>query len=193
MDSPDTPMEAEEELPDPWTLFTDGSSCVDGSRAGLILTDSEGAEFTYALRFRFEATNNEAEYEALIAGIYAAHAPPEQVSVVVEGNYRQGILWHRQCPRGCKGKTKSGSSGLPAGPFPEGPDKFKFLTVAMDYFTKWIEAKPVATITETTHSKIGVKNYASASALLPSNTHKLMVWWKRSKQKLEEKENKSTE
>nr|GEY04738.1 reverse transcriptase domain-containing protein [Tanacetum cinerariifolium] len=57
------------ELPDPWILFTDGSSCVDGSRAGLILTNSEGTEFTYALRFRFDATNNEAEYEALIADL----------------------------------------------------------------------------------------------------------------------------
>ncbi|GKE80416.1 reverse transcriptase domain-containing protein [Tanacetum coccineum] len=34
-----------------------------------------------------------------------------------------------------------------AGPFPEGPGKVKFLIVAMDYFTKWIEAKLVATIT----------------------------------------------
>ncbi|GJW89525.1 reverse transcriptase domain-containing protein [Tanacetum coccineum] len=34
-----------------------------------------------------------------------------------------------------------------AGPFPEGPDNVKFLIVAMDYFTKWIKAKPVATIT----------------------------------------------
>ncbi|GJU78683.1 reverse transcriptase domain-containing protein [Tanacetum coccineum] len=33
-----------------------------------------------------------------------------------------------------------------AGPFPEGPGKVKFLIVAMDYFTKWIEAKVVATI-----------------------------------------------
>nr|GEU82006.1 reverse transcriptase domain-containing protein [Tanacetum cinerariifolium] len=32
-------------------------------------------------------------------------------------------------------------------PFPKGPGKVKFLIVAMDYFTKWIEAKPVATIT----------------------------------------------
>ncbi|GJS53952.1 reverse transcriptase domain-containing protein [Tanacetum coccineum] len=32
------------------------------------------------------------------------------------------------------------------GPFPEGPGKVKFLIVAMDYFTKWIEAKAVATI-----------------------------------------------
>nr|GFA48824.1 reverse transcriptase domain-containing protein [Tanacetum cinerariifolium] len=34
-----------------------------------------------------------------------------------------------------------------AGPFPEGPGKVKFLIVAMDYFTKRIEAKAVATIT----------------------------------------------
>ncbi|GJS34009.1 reverse transcriptase domain-containing protein [Tanacetum coccineum] len=56
----DTLMEGAEELPDPWTLFTDGSSCADGSGAGLILTNPEGMKFTYALRFRFDATNNEA-------------------------------------------------------------------------------------------------------------------------------------
>nr|GFA27085.1 reverse transcriptase domain-containing protein [Tanacetum cinerariifolium] len=57
---------------EPWTLFTDGSSCVDGSGAGLILTNPDGVEFTYALRFQFAASNNEAEYEALIAGAYLA-------------------------------------------------------------------------------------------------------------------------
>ncbi|GKE55458.1 reverse transcriptase domain-containing protein, partial [Tanacetum coccineum] len=71
-DSSDAPMEVEEELPEPWILFTDGSSCADGSGAGLILTNPEGAEFTYALRFRFETTNNEAEYKALIAGLRIA-------------------------------------------------------------------------------------------------------------------------
>ncbi|GKB12021.1 reverse transcriptase domain-containing protein [Tanacetum coccineum] len=44
----------------------------NGSRAGLVLTNPEGMEFTYALRFRFDATNNEAEYEALIAGLRIA-------------------------------------------------------------------------------------------------------------------------
>nr|GEY81068.1 reverse transcriptase domain-containing protein [Tanacetum cinerariifolium] len=71
-DSLSTPMEEEDELPEPWILFTDGSSCTDGSRARLILTTLEGMEFTYALRFRFDATNNEAEYEALIAGLRIA-------------------------------------------------------------------------------------------------------------------------
>ncbi|GJX30299.1 reverse transcriptase domain-containing protein [Tanacetum coccineum] len=57
-DPPDTPMEDKEEPPDPWILFTDGSSCIDGSGADLIITNPKGIEFTYALRFRFDATNN---------------------------------------------------------------------------------------------------------------------------------------
>ncbi|GKC51548.1 reverse transcriptase domain-containing protein [Tanacetum coccineum] len=71
-DDPDIAMEVKEELSEPWILFTDGSSCAVGSGAGLILTNPEGAEFTYALRFIFEATKNEAEYEALIAGLRIA-------------------------------------------------------------------------------------------------------------------------
>nr|GEU73709.1 hypothetical protein [Tanacetum cinerariifolium] len=67
-DSPTASMEVKEELSDPWTLFMDGSSCIYGFEARIILTSTEGIEFTYALRFEFDATNNEAEYEALIAG-----------------------------------------------------------------------------------------------------------------------------
>nr|GEU30998.1 reverse transcriptase domain-containing protein [Tanacetum cinerariifolium] len=70
---------------EPWTLFTDGSSCVDGSGAGLILTNPEGLEFTYALRFQFTASNNEAEYEALVAGLrIAAQIGVKNVQVNVD-------------------------------------------------------------------------------------------------------------
>nr|GEX58873.1 reverse transcriptase domain-containing protein [Tanacetum cinerariifolium] len=34
-----------------------------------------------------------------------------------------------------------------SGPFPKAPGRVKFLIVAIDYFTKWAEAEPVATIT----------------------------------------------
>ncbi|GJW24394.1 reverse transcriptase domain-containing protein [Tanacetum coccineum] len=81
-DSPDTLMEVEEELLEPWILFTDESSCTDGSGARLILTNTEGMEFTYALRFRFDATNNKAEYEALIARLRIS----EQIGVNLQAN-----------------------------------------------------------------------------------------------------------
>ncbi|GKD62188.1 reverse transcriptase domain-containing protein, partial [Tanacetum coccineum] len=68
----DDSAKEEEPLPTRWTLFTDGSSCVDGCGAGVIHTDPKGVEFTYALRFQFEATNNEAEYEAIMAGLRIA-------------------------------------------------------------------------------------------------------------------------
>nr|KAJ0220174.1 hypothetical protein LSAT_V11C200064870 [Lactuca sativa] len=47
-----------------WTLYTDGASNREVSGAGLILTCPEGEEVTYALRFDFHTSNNEAEYEA---------------------------------------------------------------------------------------------------------------------------------
>nr|GEX10889.1 reverse transcriptase domain-containing protein [Tanacetum cinerariifolium] len=59
--------------------YKNGASCwestilyTDRGRVGLILTDPEGVEFTYALRFQFAASNNEAEYEALVAGLRIA-------------------------------------------------------------------------------------------------------------------------
>ncbi|GKB89562.1 reverse transcriptase domain-containing protein [Tanacetum coccineum] len=279
-----------------WTLFTDGSSCTDGSGAGLILTSPEGTEFTYALRFQFTASNNEAEYEALIAGlriaaqmgvrhiqanvdsklvanqVLGAYVAKEEnmvkylektnslvssfdilveilneksingkeVAAVVEEEeptwmtpiveylrdeilpedskaatklrikarqyeLLQGVLYRRSFlkpwlrlhagPRSVVAKAiRSGYYWLTmhrdaretirkckdcqiyrpiprepqqpltpimapwpfykwgidiAGPFPEGPGKVKFLIVAMDYFTKWIKAKAVATISGT--------------------------------------------
>ena len=52
----------------------DGATNAQGSRAGLILTSLEGIDIEYALRFGFQASNNEAEYEAVIAGLNLAHS-----------------------------------------------------------------------------------------------------------------------
>ncbi|GKD25258.1 reverse transcriptase domain-containing protein [Tanacetum coccineum] len=250
---------------EPWTLFTDSLSCIDGLGAGLILTSPDGAEFTYALRFQFTASNNEAEYEALLAGLRItarmgvprsynkkadalskiastsfAHLSKQvlvevlqeksiqekEVAAVVEEEgptwmtpiteylkdevlpddkkeankfcikarqyelidrilYRRSFLWswlrcirplqadyvireihEGSCsmhagPRSVVAKAMQSEYYWPtmqrdardmilkidiAGPFLEGPRKVKFLIVAIDYFTKWIESKVVATI-----------------------------------------------
>ncbi|GKD26090.1 reverse transcriptase domain-containing protein [Tanacetum coccineum] len=44
-----------------WKLYTDGASSSDGSGAGSMLIIPEGKEYKYALRFKFETTNNEAD------------------------------------------------------------------------------------------------------------------------------------
>nr|GFA26141.1 reverse transcriptase domain-containing protein [Tanacetum cinerariifolium] len=227
---------------EPWTLFTDGSSCVDGSGVGLILTNPDGVEFTYALRFQFAASNNEAEYEALIVGLRIAtqigvkniqanvdsklvlvevletkSITAKEVTTVIneEGptwmtelvNYLkegtlpkdekkarklrlkarqyeliEGILYKRSFLTPwlrCVGPLQAeyvmreihkGSCSMHAGPrsvvakairlgyfwptmHKDAQDMIRkcsdsqFLIVAMDYFTKWIEAKAVATIT----------------------------------------------
>nr|GEX01897.1 reverse transcriptase domain-containing protein [Tanacetum cinerariifolium] len=213
--------------------------------------ESESMEFTYALRFRFNATNNEAEYEALIAGLRIAGKigvqnlqanvdsklvanqgkrnrrkrdtsgsrkrrthlddsvyeyltegilPKEKkkamvvrckagrYAVINEVLYKKSFLgpWLRcvgplqanyvlreihegSCsmhagPRSVVAKALrlgyywptmhmdarnlirecNDCQGIDiAGPFPEGPGKVKFLIVAIDYFTEWIEARPV--------------------------------------------------
>ncbi|GJU11861.1 reverse transcriptase domain-containing protein [Tanacetum coccineum] len=159
----DTLIEVEEELPEPWILFTDGSSCTDGSRAGLILTNPEGMEFTYALRFRFDATNNEAEYEALIVGLriakqmgvknLQANVDSRLVANQVNGTY---VAKEADMIRYLE-KVKTLTSSFKAH-FLEGPGKVKFLIVAIDYFTKWIEAKPDVTITGNQIKKFVWKN-----------------------------------
>ncbi|XP_057465149.1 uncharacterized protein LOC130754889 [Actinidia eriantha] len=52
-----------------WEVHVDGAKNSQGTGAGVVLKSPEGATFEQCLRFDFPATNNEAEYEALIAGL----------------------------------------------------------------------------------------------------------------------------
>ncbi|GKC08067.1 reverse transcriptase domain-containing protein [Tanacetum coccineum] len=251
-----------------WKLYTCGASSGKGSRAGLMVVSPEGTKFTYALKFEFIATNNETEYEAVIAGLrIAKEMKIEEITIFVDSqlvanqqiaeatleeednwmtpimkylvsgslpadkklarkikvkslNYRiiEGILYKRSfltpCLR-CIGPKQArnvikeiheGSCDLYAGPrsiiekittlgyywpymhkdsleiiqscdacqihslvsrLPKkdmtlgtaawpfiqwgidlvGPGKVKFLIVVVDYFTKWVEAKPLSNVT----------------------------------------------
>ncbi|XP_022158591.1 uncharacterized protein LOC111025048 [Momordica charantia] len=56
----------------PWTIYVDESSNERGCGAGILLLAPSGERFEYALRFNFRTSNNEAEYEALLAGLRVA-------------------------------------------------------------------------------------------------------------------------
>ena len=56
-----------------WILYVDDASNDNGSEAGMMLISLEGHKIHYAVRFGFKASNNKAEYEALIAGFRLAN------------------------------------------------------------------------------------------------------------------------
>ncbi|GKC77597.1 reverse transcriptase domain-containing protein, partial [Tanacetum coccineum] len=150
--------------------------------------------------FEFDVSNNEAEYEALVAGLRIAEQmgvkslvakvdsrlvsrsenknadalskiastsfahltkqvlvetlkrksiEEREILAVVE---EEGYCWMtpmilRKIPYRRKQKRHVRSRLRQDSPFPEAHGRVKFLIVAVDYFTKWIEAKPIATIT----------------------------------------------
>ncbi|GKV11443.1 hypothetical protein SLEP1_g22704 [Rubroshorea leprosula] len=55
--------------PSDWTLYVNGASSNKGSRAGALLIGPKGYRSDHALKFNFDATNNMAEYEALLLGL----------------------------------------------------------------------------------------------------------------------------
>ncbi|GKU97081.1 hypothetical protein SLEP1_g10263 [Rubroshorea leprosula] len=58
--------------PNDWTLYVNGASSSKGSGAGALLIGPEGYRSEHALKFNFDATNNMAEYEALLLGLQLA-------------------------------------------------------------------------------------------------------------------------
>ncbi|GKF18470.1 reverse transcriptase domain-containing protein [Tanacetum coccineum] len=69
-------------------IYIDGASSGDGSGAGLIIVSPEGMKFTYALKFKFTATNNEAEYEVVIAGLCIEREMKiEEVTVFIDSHH----------------------------------------------------------------------------------------------------------
>ncbi|KAL0448348.1 UNVERIFIED_CONTAM: hypothetical protein Slati_1391200 [Sesamum latifolium] len=56
-----------------WLLHVDGSSTTQDSGAGIVITSPQGKDLEFAIKFGFKASNNEAEYEALVIGMRMAH------------------------------------------------------------------------------------------------------------------------
>lgn len=53
-------------------MYVDGSSNEKGSGVGVILESLDEVIIEQSIRFEFEATNNQAKYEALLAGLRLA-------------------------------------------------------------------------------------------------------------------------
>ncbi|XP_016172808.1 uncharacterized protein LOC107615223 [Arachis ipaensis] len=58
--------------PESWKLHVDGSSNVTSGGAGVILESQNGVVMEQSVRYEFPVSNNQAEYEALLAGLALA-------------------------------------------------------------------------------------------------------------------------
>jgi len=58
---------------DQWTLNVDGSSNPKGTGAGIVLEGPNDILIKKSLHFAFKTSNNQAEYEAILAGLSLAH------------------------------------------------------------------------------------------------------------------------
>ena len=55
-----------------WQMWFDGAASKDGSGAGIVFMSPAQEIFPISYKLEFENTNNTAEYEALILGLWAA-------------------------------------------------------------------------------------------------------------------------
>ena len=53
----------------PCRVFVDGASGAMGAGAGIVIITLERIQLEHSFRFGFKASNNEAKYEAFIAGL----------------------------------------------------------------------------------------------------------------------------
>ena len=58
-----------QQVPASWKVYVDGAANQKGFRVGLVLVSPESITIEKSLRLGFSATNNEAEYEALLEGM----------------------------------------------------------------------------------------------------------------------------
>ena len=92
----------ENQLPDKpdmsylWTMHFDGSKRKDGAGAGVILTSPQGDKLKYILRMQFTASNNEAEYEALLHGMRMAKACGAKRLIIYGGSK---LVVNQRCTR----------------------------------------------------------------------------------------------
>ena len=61
-----------------WSIHTDGSSNQHAGGADVVIQTPEGDKIECMIRLDFPTTNNEAEYEALVAGLDLARAAGDE-------------------------------------------------------------------------------------------------------------------
>ncbi|XP_070667837.1 uncharacterized protein [Malus domestica] len=134
-----------------WHLHIDGASNYKGSGAGVVLVTPNGSMLEQAITLGFKTSNNEAEYEALLAGLRIAkdlavknpaiHYDSQLITSQTTGEYMAKHLRMTQY-------LEKWAIDLVGLMYPAIGSRCRMI-VATDYFTKWVEAESIMTMTQT--------------------------------------------
>jgi ribonuclease HI len=65
-------MPPPKERPEHWIMYFNGALNLEGAAAGVLLSSPQGEQLKYVLQIHYKASNNDAEYKALIHGLRIA-------------------------------------------------------------------------------------------------------------------------
>ncbi|PKI49585.1 hypothetical protein CRG98_030022, partial [Punica granatum] len=137
-----------------WKMYFDGAVNSAGSGISAVLISPDGHYYSVAAKIDFPCTNNVAEYEACILGLQAAIDFKENLIEPLEIEIAEGLAhcnsieaseakpWYEDI----KNLLQTGMDVI--GPInPKASNGHMFILVVIDYFTKWIEAVTLASVT----------------------------------------------
>ncbi|GJS97289.1 reverse transcriptase domain-containing protein [Tanacetum coccineum] len=119
-----------------WILYTDGAASAKGSGAGLPEDQNEAR----AIRMKI----NQYVMEEWVLFKRSYLMPMLRCVGPLQANYVIREIHMGACNMLLKARSMVAKGMDVLGPLPEAPWKVRFLIVVVDYFTKWIKAKPLA-------------------------------------------------
>ncbi|XP_070008642.1 uncharacterized protein [Nicotiana sylvestris] len=167
---PDEEVNSVEVIPEDtnaWKMFFNGVVNAKGVRIGEILISPTSQHYPATVRLQFICTNNITEYEACIMGMnMAIDRDVEKLLIMGDSDLLSGKLRYRdikrllktkEYPEQVSGDQKRTIRRIASSFFLIGEDLYKrtpdlnllrFILVAIDYFTKWVEAVTFKAITK---------------------------------------------
>ncbi|XP_070043064.1 uncharacterized protein [Nicotiana tomentosiformis] len=132
---------------DGWKIFFDGATNFKGVGIGAVLVSKIGQHYPVSAKLRFPCTNNMAEYEACILGLnFAVDMNIQELLVIGDSD----LLVPPNELNATNAPWPFATWGMDViGPIePTASNGHRFIIVAIDYFTKWVEVASYKFVTK---------------------------------------------
>ncbi|RVW64549.1 hypothetical protein CK203_040370 [Vitis vinifera] len=160
-----------------WTLRVDGASRSSGSGVGLLLQSPTGEHLEQAIRLGFSASNNEAEYEAILSGLDLALAlSVSKLRIYSDSQLVQFTEWTIEKIKRADNRRADALAGIAAS-LPQRSHSIAYTCATNPLSQKFPPAIPLRQPKRTTKNGRTILQNISGQALYPEikQAHKIRV------------------